>query len=131
MKTAAIAHRRLARVAIALVWLYQGLWCKVLGGEAQHLVVISAVPFIGPTAGRMVLVALGLFECGLGVWVLTGRRLVQAAIVQTLLLVAMNAGAIVWSRSLLPDPIGMLLQNFAFVVLIWSVAEIRPHVAHT
>ena len=130
MTAANNAHRRLARVAIALVWFYQGLWCKVLGGEPHHLAVISAVPFIGPAAGRGALVLLGLFEGGLGAWVLTGWQQRYAAIAQTVLLVAMNAGAVVWAWRLLPDPVGMLLQNFAFVVLIWSVAEVPPDVAN-
>jgi uncharacterized membrane protein YphA (DoxX/SURF4 family) len=124
------ADRKLVRISIALVWLYQGLWCKVLGVVPHHLAVISAVPFIGSVAGRMVLLFLGLVECGLGVWVLTGRQLRNAAIVQTILLAAMNTGGAIWAWRLSPDPVGMILQNFAFVLLIWTAAEAEPHVAN-
>ena len=73
---------KLIRLAIALVWLYQGFWCKVLGGVPRHEAVIAAVPFIGSAAGRSALIALGLLECGIGLWVLSGRWMRQVAIVQ-------------------------------------------------
>jgi hypothetical protein len=122
---------RLRRLAIALVWLYQGLWCKVLSSNPHHLSIISAVPLIGVSAGRTVMVLLGLIECGIGVWVLTGARMRSAAIVQTLLVAAMNVCGGIWARNLIPDPAGMILQNFAFVLLIWTTAEDRFHVANT
>jgi uncharacterized membrane protein YphA (DoxX/SURF4 family) len=118
---------RLIRVAIALVWVYQGLWCKVLGGIPRHLDVISAVPFIGPAAGHITLIALGLLESGIAVWVLWGRWMRYAAVVQTLLLAAMNTGGLIWAARLIPDPVGMILQNFTFLLLIWVAAEDRRY----
>jgi AbrB family looped-hinge helix DNA binding protein len=32
------------RLAVALVWLYQGLWCKVLGRCPGHRAIVEAVP---------------------------------------------------------------------------------------
>ena len=120
----------LVRVSIALVWLYQGLWCKLLSGAPQHAAVVGAVPFIGPAAAKAVLIALGLAECGIAVWVLSAMRMRLAAITQTMLLIAMNSGGIIWAWHLIPDPAGMLVQNFAFLVLIWIATEDRQHVAH-
>lgn len=120
----------LIRVSIALVWLYQGLWCKVLGGDGHHQAVMSTA--FGASV-RPALIALGLVECAIAAWVLSGRWMRQAAIVQTALLIAMNAGGLLWARQIIPDPMGMILQNFAFVMLIWIAAtqegEAR-HVAH-
>ncbi len=124
-----IVDQKLIRISIALVWLYQGLWCKVLGGVPHHQAVVSAVPFIGPAGSRAVLIVLGLIECGLAAWVLSGWQLAKAAAAQTVLLVAMNAGGLIWAWRLLPDPAGMILQNFTFVLLIWIAAEVQPHVA--
>jgi uncharacterized membrane protein YphA (DoxX/SURF4 family) len=118
---------KLIRLAIALVRIYQGLWCKVLGGVPRHEAVIAAVPFIGSAAGHSTLIALGLLECGIGLWVLSGRWMRQAAIVQTVLLVAMNAGGLIWATHLIPDPAGMVLQNFAFLLLIWIATKDRQH----
>lgn len=118
-----VVGERLIRLAIALVWLYQGLWCKVLGGAPRHEAVIAAAPFIGPATARAAMVAIGLVECGLALWVVSGWRMRWAALAQTALLVGMNAAGLVWARSLLADPVGMILQNFAFVLLIWIAAE--------
>jgi hypothetical protein len=129
LKTEWKVNPRLVRFSIALVWFYQGLWCKVLVGSAHHLAVISAVPVVGPAAGRIALIGVGLVECGLGAWVMAGKRLDWAAVAQTALLMAMNAAGLIWAWRLIPDPLGMILQNFAFVLLIWTAAEVDRHVA--
>jgi uncharacterized membrane protein YphA (DoxX/SURF4 family) len=123
------AEPKLIRASIALVWLYEGLWCKLLGGVPRQAEVIAAAPFPGAAAARAALIALGLAECAIAAWVLSGRRMRQAALVQTVLLVAMNAGGTIWARRLIPDPGGMIVQNLAFLVLIWIAAEDSPHVA--
>jgi hypothetical protein len=115
--------QKLIRASIALVWLYQGLWCKVLGWTPQQKALVADVPFIGHVAARTVLIALGLIECSIAVWVFSGKRMRQAALAQTGLLIAMNTGGIIWGWRLIPDVGGMLTQNFAFLVLIWIAAE--------
>jgi DoxX-like protein len=109
----------LSRVAIALVWLYQGLWLKLLGGGPRHQKIVGAVPFLNTSQARQALLALGFLECFLAVWVISGFRAREAALIETLLLGCMNAAGLAWARNLIPDPVGMLLQNFVFVVLAW------------
>jgi hypothetical protein len=121
---------KLIRLSIALVWLYQGLWCKVLGGVPRQQAVISTVPFLGAREVRVALMTLGLIECGLALWVLSGQRMRQAAMAQIALLVAMNSGGLIWAWHLIPDPVGMVLQNFAFLVLVWIASEDCRYVAH-
>lgn len=121
--------RRLIRLSIALVWLYQGLWCKLLGRSREQLSITSAAPFIGPAASRAFLLVLGMVECGLACWVLSGKRMRQAAVVQTVLLITMNTVGLVWARQFIPDPVGLVFQNFALVMLIWVAAEDRLHYA--
>jgi|SRR5580704_11071991 hypothetical protein len=121
---------KLIRLSIALVWFYQGFWCKVCAGSQAHLAVISSVPFLGSGFGRVALIALGLAESCIAAWVLSGRRMQQAAVVQTVLLIAMNTGGLIWAWRLIPDPVGMILQNFAFLLLIWVAAEKCYATAH-
>ena len=121
---------KLIRLSIAMVRVYQGLWCKVLGGVLRQEAVISTVPFLGAAQVRVALTALGLVECGVAVWVLSGRRMRQAAILQTGLLAAMNSGGLIWAWHLIPDPVGMIVQNFAFLVLVWIASEDRRYAAH-
>ena len=92
---------KLIRASIALVWLYQGMWCKLLGRVPQQEAVVAAAPFIGPAAARAVLIALGSAECCIAAWVLSGQRMRHAA----------------------------LVQNIAFLVLIWIAAEDLPYAA--
>jgi hypothetical protein len=126
-----VPDHKLIRLSIAMVWFYQGLWCKVLGGVPRQEAVISAAPFICAAEVRLALTTLGLVECGLAVWVLSGQRMRQAATVQTALLAAMNSGGLIWAWHLIPDPVGMIVQNFAFLVLFWIASEGRRYAAHT
>ena len=121
---------KLIRVSIASVWFYQGFWCKVCGGSPAHVAVISAVPLISSEFARAVLIVLGLGETCIAAWVMSGRYMREAAIVQTVLLIAMNCGGFIWAWRLIPDPIGMVLENFAFLLLIWVSAEDRHAIAH-
>ena len=112
----------LVRAAVASVWLYEGLWCKLLGGDPNQLTVVQAVPRLGPTVGAVFLKALGAVEVAMAVWALTGWQPVYGAIAQTALLVALNANGIAWSRHLIHDPAGMVVKNAAFLVLAWVAA---------
>lgn len=123
--TALVPPGWLIHVAVAGVWLYEGLWCKLLGREPNQLTVVQAVPHWGPRAGAAFLKALGATEVALGVWVLFGGLPTACAVVQTVLLVALNANGIVWARRLIHDPGGMVVKNFAFLMLAW-VAASRP-----
>lgn len=112
----------LVRSAIAAVWLYEGLWSKVLGRQPSQGRITEAVPFLGPGAGPAFLKALGVVETLLGLWVLSGWEPVWAAIVQTALLVSMNSVGLLFARELIHDPPGMVLKNAALVVLMWVAA---------
>jgi len=112
----------LLRSAIAAVWLYEGLWCKVLGRERNQLKVVEAVPKLGALVGRQFLFALGLVETSLAVWVLSGVTPGLCAVVQSLLLVALNANGLIWARHVIHDPAGMVVKNASFLVLAWVAA---------
>jgi hypothetical protein len=109
------------RVAVAAVWFYQGLWCKVFGGSARQAAIVAAVHAPGlPWSG--LLIAIGTLETALAFWTLSGWRARPCAAVQTLLLIAMNAGGLYFATDLIPDPAGMVVQNAAFLTLAWKAA---------
>ena len=116
----------LIRAAVAAVWLYEGLWCKLLGGDPRQLMIVEAVPRYGPRVGALFLKALGVVEVALAVWALSGVAAVPAAVMQTALLVTLNANGILWSRHLIQDPGGMVVKNVAFLVLVWVAASLPP-----
>jgi uncharacterized membrane protein YphA (DoxX/SURF4 family) len=114
----------LVRVAVAAVWIYEGLWCKILGREPNQFRIVAAVPHFGVPLGNAFLVALGWAELALGVWVLAGWAPALCALAQTVLLVTLNVNGLVWSRALIHDPPGMVLKNFALLVLAWVAAAL-------
>jgi hypothetical protein len=122
-------NRTLIRTAVAAVWLYQGLWCKLLGGAGRHGEIVGSLPLLGAAAAHSLLLAIGAAECALAVWTLAGIRPREAAAAQTLMLAAMNGGGLLWGGRLIADPVAMLLQNFAFLLLAWVAAE-EPGVIH-
>jgi DoxX-like protein len=112
----------LIHVSVAAVWLYEGLWCKVLGRERRQLQIVEAVPYFGPRGGALFLTTLGAGEIGLAVWVLSGMAPGPCALAQTLLLVTLNASGLIWARHIIHDPGGMVVKNFAYLVLVWVAA---------
>lgn len=117
---------RVGQAAVAAVWLYQGLWCKLIDGE-RHRAVVASAPGVGAVADVAV-TALGVAEVLLACWVLRGWRPIAAAWAQTLLLVGMNTAGVLMARQHIPDPAGMLIMNAAFLTLAWLVAR-RPEPA--
>lgn len=109
----------LVRIAVAGVWIYEGLWCKILGRAPDELRVVQAVPNYGPRFGALFLRTLGWVELALGLWVLSGVAPGACALAQTILLVGLNGAGLTFSRHVIHDPAGMVFKNFAFLVLAW------------
>jgi uncharacterized membrane protein YphA (DoxX/SURF4 family) len=112
------------RLSVAAVWLYEGLWCKVLGRVESQREVVRAVPRLGPRFGAPFLKVLGVIEIALAVWVMTGFAPGLCAIVQTILLVVLNANGLLWARRIIHEPAGMIVKNVAFLVLVWICGAI-------
>jgi hypothetical protein len=113
----------LIHAAVAAVWLYEGLWCKLLQREPNQKLVIEAVPRYGVRFGALFLNGLGAVEVMIAIWVITGWTPVACAIVQTALLVMLNTGGLLFARHRIHDPPGMLLKNAALLVLAWVSAS--------
>jgi DoxX-like family len=113
----------LIHVSVAAVWLYEGLWCKLLNGEPRQMQVVEAVPRYGPHLGTFFLKSLGILEVGVAIWVLSGVTPIACAISQTALLVTLNGCGLLWARRIIHDPPGMVIKNFAFLVLVWVSAS--------
>jgi hypothetical protein len=112
------------RLSVAAVWLYEGLWCKVLGRVQSQGEVVRAVPRLGPRFGAPFLKVLGVIEIALAVWVMTGIAPGLCAIAQTILLVVLNANGLLWARRIIHEPAGMIVKNVAFLVLVWICGAI-------
>jgi hypothetical protein len=110
--------------AVCAVWLYEGLWCKLLGREKRQLQIVEKVPRVGLRIGASFLKLLGAGEVGLALWAASGVRPMACAAVQTVVLVLLNAAGLLWAKALIHDPGGMVVKNFAFLVLVWVSAGV-------
>jgi hypothetical protein len=113
----------LIHVAVAAVWLYEGLWCKLLSREPNQIRVVGAVPQLGARFAGPFLKMLGVVEVVLALWVLSRLAPVLCALAQTVLLILLNTCGLLFARELIHDPPGMLVKNFAFLVLVWVSAS--------
>ncbi len=112
----------LLRFAVAAVWMYEGLWCKLLGGVPHQTEVVAAHPLFGAKLAARFLQVLAWVEIALAIWVVGGWLPGLAALAQTVLLVVMNANGLLFARHIIPDPAGMVVKNFGFLLLAWVVA---------
>ena len=115
--------RRFAAAAVAGVWLYHGLWCKLLGGCPEQADIVAAVPGLRGERAKAVLLGIGVLETALAVWVLTGRRPREAAAIGTALVAGMNAGGLTFGRRHIPAPKRLVAENLTFLALAWLAAE--------
>jgi len=115
----------LARVVLALVWFYEGLWCKLLSGCPSHAAIVRSLPPPLSSFAVALLVAIGAVEVALGSWILTGRKTRLAFWAQVLLLVLMNSGGLIWGRAAIADPASLVIHNAVMLALAWTLADDR------
>jgi hypothetical protein len=63
--------------------------------------------------------ALGVVECALAVWAISGTLPGTCAVAQTAVLVTLNINGLIWARHVIHEPLGMVAKNAAFLVLVW------------
>jgi hypothetical protein len=107
------------RSSVAAVWLYEGLWCKLLGKTPSQVEVVTVVPRLGVIFGRPFLMALGVAEVSLALWAFSGWQPGWCAMVQTAVLITLNVNGLIWARRYIHEPLGMVVKNTAFLVLVW------------
>lgn len=113
------------RLSVVLVWLYQGLWHKLLVVDARHLEIVASAPSFLPP--RFALGMIGAWETLLGLAVLFRWRPRLSAWLQTATMIGMNSAGICFAGDKIPDIGGMLTMNLVFVLALWGLAYAAPH----
>ncbi|PWV51745.1 DoxX-like family protein [Chitinophaga sp. S165] len=111
---------------IALVWLINGLLCKVLDLVPRHEQIVARI--LGARYSRSLTLAIGLSEIGMAVWTLSGIRSRYNAMLQMTIVAAMN----VLEFFLVPDLLlwGRLNSLFAFFFILtiyYSEFKLNPN----
>jgi hypothetical protein len=106
----------LAQIGIGSVWVFHGLYSKILNGIPRHRLIVGKI--LGTTRAEIATKIVGMLELLLGAWAMAGWHPVWCASVQTAAIFAMNSLEILLARELLISAVGMVILNFGFLSLV-------------
>ena len=115
--------KRVARVCLGFIWIYLGLVPKLLTPVPLEQDVVRRTGLYLSSPGLMIRI-IGVFEIGLGFWLLTGFREKLACVVTSGFLVVLMILAVIQEPILLAGPFGGMAKNSALLVLAWMVWRI-------
>jgi uncharacterized membrane protein YphA (DoxX/SURF4 family) len=115
-----------ARLILASIWLYHGLWNKLISPAAHHVAVVEQIGSLGPLTPRMFLTMIGLGETLLGLGTASGWLFRFVALFQIVLVVTMNAIGIMFASKAIADPVALVFQNLPFLACAALVAAHGP-----
>ena len=78
----------LVNFCIALVWLVNGLFCKILNFVPRHQAIVAKI--LGEEYARTFTVVIGFAELLMAIWILTGFKSRLTALSQILVVATMN-----------------------------------------
>lgn len=91
------------KYGIAIIWLANGLFCKVLNLVPRHQEIVATI--LGQEHARLLTIAIGISEIGMAVWILSGFKSRLNAIIQIVVIAVMNTlefflvpGLLLWGR---------------------------------
>lgn len=122
----AIEHygRSGVRFLVALVWLVNGLWCKVLGMVPRHEDIVAAI--LGAEVAHPMILAIGVAEIGMAVWVMSGWRYHACATLQVLIILTMNVLEFLLAPHLLLwGHWNLLFAALLCGLIIWSALPLK------
>ena len=120
------AIKLISRIALGLVWFYEGLVPKILFLRANELNLVRAFRLVWRTP-EFTLQILGVAQMLVGFWLMIGyaeRTAVFLATAGMLVLIALVARG---NPSMLTDPYGALMKDFCLVACAITVWTLAPH----
>jgi uncharacterized membrane protein YphA (DoxX/SURF4 family) len=105
------------RLTVAAVWIYEGLWLKIVRPAPHELAVMGSMSF-GPLSPGRLLFAIGGGEVLLGLGVLSGLYSRFLAWFQGVILLLMNGMGILFAGKAIADPVGLVIHNLPFFLCI-------------
>jgi uncharacterized membrane protein YphA (DoxX/SURF4 family) len=109
-----IGHEKIQRISlifISIVWIVNGLFCKVLNLVPRHQQIVSII--LGTDYSRLLTILIGLSEIIMAIWILSGFKRRFCAITQIIIVSLMNMLEFV----LVPNLLFWGRYNLVFAVL--------------
>ena len=113
------------RLMLGLIWLYNGLWLKILNVSPQHLAVVQGLQWEGLIGSSLLLQIIGWSETllALGIW--SGWHYQTVSWLQFGILLLMNLIGILFSTGI-DEPMHLLVQNLPLFLCILIAARYGP-----
>ncbi|MEO6954664.1 MAG: DoxX-like family protein [Polyangia bacterium] len=109
-----------ARLFVGCLWLVFGLVFKLARAVPRHERIVARI--LGERVAPVLTRLIGVGEGLVGLWMLSGLFLPWCALLQTVLVVTMNAIELTKARDLLLAPLPMVLGNTVLLALAWYAA---------
>ncbi len=98
--------------AIALVWLINGLFCKLLNFVPRHQQIVARI--LGEEHSFLLTKTIGVLEILMAIWIISDKKPHICAVIQILLIIIMNAIELM----LAPDLLLFGFVNFCLALLL-------------
>jgi uncharacterized membrane protein YphA (DoxX/SURF4 family) len=118
-----LTFKRVARFCLGFIWIYLGLVPKLLTPVPLEHEVVRRTGLYLSSPGLTIQV-IGVFEIGLGIWLITGFKEKLACLVTSGFLIVLMILAVMIEPLLLAGPFGGMAKNSALLVLAWMVWRI-------
>lgn len=109
-------RNNLLNYLIAVVWIANGLFCKVLNLVPRHQEIVARI--IGSAHAEILTRAIGFSEIAMAVWILSGFRTKLNVITQVVIIATMNSLEFILAPDLLLWGRFNALFAFLFILLI-------------
>jgi uncharacterized membrane protein YphA (DoxX/SURF4 family) len=117
----------ISRVALGVVWFYEGLVPKILFPRADEVGLVQASHLVWRTP-ELTLQILGVAQMLVGLWLITGFAERTAVFIATSWMLILIALVAIGNPSMLTDPYGALVKDFCLIacaITVWLLAP-RP-----
>ena len=123
---ALLAVKRVARISLGFVWLYQGCVPKIFSLVPLEQEVIERVGFF-LVSPQFTMRMIGIVEMLFGLWLISGYRERLACVTTTLFMLVLAILVIIEEPSLLIGPFGGLIKNVCLISCAWIVWHLAPY----
>ena len=110
--------KTIIKYLIAIVWILNGLFCKVLGFIPRHEQIVSRI--LGIEDSKPLTVLIGLFEVIMAIWILSKIKPKLNAITQIIIIATMNILEFILVPDLLLWGKFNIVFAFIFILIIYS-----------
>ena len=118
------AIKLISRIALGLVWFYEGLVPKILFLRADEIDLVRASQLVWRTP-EFTLQILGVAQMLVGLWLIIGMAERAAVFIATLWMLILIILVASGNPSVLTDPYGALVKDFCLVacaITVWTLA---------